>query len=149
MKRITRLFILLISILLILSTCSKKNPESPINRLGDPQLASYSNSNCLGSPMDKGEELSDEMIVKINGNNITVIHQNAVYNCCIDKIEVTLSISGNILKLIEKEIVGMPCACVCTFDIESVINNLSKGDYIIQIWNADQTELLAEKEISI
>ncbi|MDI6793842.1 MAG: carboxypeptidase regulatory-like domain-containing protein [bacterium] len=102
-----------------------------------PQLT-YSNSGCLSN---RGEPVKakDEIIAKVEGNEVYVTHRNAWYNCCLEEIRVELEQEGNQFKLIETAILeGSGCRCMCLYDVLAAISDLAAGEYIIQVWNEDQ-----------
>jgi len=110
-----------------------------------PYIQEYSNSGCLDdSPVD-GEEYpfcgEDEIIAEVEGYSIHITHKNATYNCCPDDIEVTLTTNGYNLKLVEKEILTMPCDCLCCYNVETDISGLIPGEYTVEFcWDDYETQ---------
>jgi hypothetical protein len=74
----------------------------------------------------------DQIEVIVEGDTIHLIHKNATYNCCPDDIEVSLSVEGNLLRLMEKEILTHPCYCMCCYDVKSTIVDLPSGSYTLE-----------------
>ena len=74
----------------------------------------------------------DEVEVTVQDRTLQIIHLKATYNCCPDDIEVTLEVDGNRLNLTETEIVTNPCFCLCCFNVESTIVELSTGRYTVE-----------------
>ena len=100
-----------------------------------PQLTEYWNSGCLNTLFDFGEELpcgEDEFAFSVSGSTLHVAHLNALYNCCVDDIVVTLTIEGNSLLLRETDVLTTPCDCMCCYDVESLIENLTPGTYTVE-----------------
>jgi len=105
---------------------------------GSPGIEEYSNSGCLpGSEFDLQYSQypgcgDDEVEVRVDGQKIHVLHKNATYNCCPDDIKVFLSVEGNLLKLMEEEILTHPCYCLCCYNVKSTVVNLPAGIYMIE-----------------
>ena len=124
---------------------------------GAPRLEEFSNSGCLPeSPIKDPYPFCDDderVVVQVEENRINVIHQSATYNCCPDDIEVSLRVEGNILRLWEEEILTTPCFCMCCFDVESTVGNLTPGTWFVEYcWDDYETGgiecFLGEVEIS-
>jgi len=110
-----------------------------------PYIKEYSDSGCLENSSVDAEEYpgygEEEIVAESKGNSIHVIHLNATYNCCPDEIEVTLSVEGNNLKLIEQEILTTPCDCLCCYDVGAEIAGLIPGEYTVEVcWNDWETQ---------
>ena len=119
-----------------------------------PYIEGYSNSRCLENSSVDAEEYpgcgEEEIIAKVEGNNIHITHLNATYNCCPDEIKVTLSAEGNSLKLVEKEILTTPCDCLCCYNVEAEIAGLMPGGYTVEVcWDDWETHGELCKEIMI
>jgi len=112
--------------------------ETPATPTLTPAIEEYSNSGCLaGSAVNsRGDQYpwcgQDEIEVSVENDNINVLHRNATYNCCPDDIQVSLSAEGNVVKMTEKEVLTTPCRCLCCYEIESTVVNLSAGIYEIE-----------------
>ena len=112
-----------------------------------PSIGEYSDSGCLdGTQMDSQEgEIypgcgEDEIELTVDTNTLQVVHRNALYNCCPDDIEVSLSIEGTELMLTETEILTTPCDCLCCYDVEATVVNLQAGMYtVIFCWHDYET----------
>ena len=89
------------------------------------------------------------MVASVEGNTIRVTHKNALYNCCLDDVEVELVTRGTVLELIETEILTYPCYCRCGYDVDSEIAPVGSGVYILRVWNADRTEMFGEAEVVV
>ena len=104
----------------------------------EPKLEEYSNSGCLTQVKGKtpGDQYpwcgGDEVGITVEGRTIQIVHRNATYNCCPDDIEVSLVVEGNVLNLTETEILTTPCDCLCCYNIESTMVDLSPGIYLVQ-----------------
>jgi len=99
----------------------------------DPYLVDYYNTGCVQYPPDGFCE-EDQFEFKVEDKTLFVKHTDALYNCCLDDIVVTLEVEGELLKLVEEEILTMPCWCVCCYEIWSVVKGLESGEYAIEYW---------------
>jgi hypothetical protein len=111
-----------------------------------PRIEKYSNSGCLpGSAFDSpGDQYpwcgSDEIEAFVEDHGIHVTHRNATYNCCPDDIKVSMSVEGNLLRLLEKEILTHPCFCLCCYDVKASIVGLLPGAYTLEYcWDDYET----------
>jgi hypothetical protein len=78
---------------------------------------------------------SERFVAEVVDCELIVRHIDAVYNCCIKEISVSVSVSGNLIELYETEVLEAPCDCLCPYDITTDISNLSAGTYSIEIRN--------------
>jgi len=77
----------------------------------------------------------DNIIITVSGNNITVLHADAFYNCCF-QITTEVVQTDSVINLYEHTS-GEPCFCMCYFDLTTTIYNLDPGTYTINVYNAD------------
>ena len=111
--------------------CSHRTGGVPV---GEAQLIRYSHSDtCVGSLSSDSAEV--EIIV--DGREITVVHKNALLNCCLDSILVDFTQQNSLLRLTEMEVVPRPCDCLCPFEVRATIEVSLPGTYIIEIWTGD------------
>jgi len=130
--------------------CGQEN-----NSVTDPddaaQLREYSHSDCVGESISGSYTnlLSDPADVEIivEGFQITIVHKNATFNCCLDYIQVVLTQQNFLLKLTETEFVTSPCLCTCPFAVSATIDVPSPGMYTIELWAHD--ELLWSGEVKV
>jgi hypothetical protein len=133
---------IIISLWILSLACSKSRKDEDVSVL---KHYSYSDS-CLSR---KGEVRSDSAQVEIiiNGLELTVIHKNAIFNCCLDSILLEFTHNDNILTLIENELATVPCRCWCPYKVEAEIKVPNPGDYILEIYTG--SELVYRKKIHI
>ncbi|MCX6829434.1 MAG: dockerin type I repeat-containing protein [candidate division Zixibacteria bacterium] len=74
---------------------------------------------------------SDSMVVEVIGNDLHIRHLNAFYNCCLRYMVDYYFERGNITA-VESD-TGMPCDCLCPFDLESVLYGVPAGTYIVRL----------------
>jgi hypothetical protein len=105
------------------------------------RITTVTHSDCTGeaAPGSLAEALADsaDVEIRIEGLEITVIHRNAMFNCCLDYIQVLLTQDESLLKLEESESVTMPCLCICPYEVNVTIEVPSPGTYTIEIWAHD------------
>jgi len=105
-----------------------------------PRIDTYSNSGCLpGDAQKDGYPWcgDDTFEMTAEAHSLHVTHRNATYNCCPDDIRVELTVAGRTLHLTEEEILTMPCACLCCYDVETTVVGLSPGTYTVEYCWAD------------
>jgi hypothetical protein len=104
--------------------------------LPEPHLGGYANSGCLpegAGPYQACEE-DDAFEFVVEGDRLSVTHQNATYNCCPEDIEVSLVVEGWLLTLTEEEILVQPCYCICCYEVTSTVEDLAPGEYVVEYW---------------
>ncbi len=119
-------------------------------------LSNVQNSDCLGNTRTTVDGDEDGMFpaatFEANYDSstgaVTAIHHNAVYNCCIDSIDVDLVQDGTTLKLYETEQVDMPCACVCPYDVSAQIDDLADGVYTVEFY-LDGGQLAGSAQVTV
>ena len=76
-------------------------------------------------------------------NLLYLLHENAIYNCCIEEISVTMEMAGNTINIYEDEkLEGSGCRCSCPYDITTKIGCLEPGTYTIKFFNKQTGKLL-------
>ena len=105
---------------------------------------SFAVSDCLGSA---SSARGDEVKIWVEGQDIVMEHHGAIYNCCATVV-IDFVDQRPILKLIERE-TGMPCHCLCPYDLSARIAGLPPGDYRVEVWNAEQTHLFGSAWVII
>ncbi len=132
--RIT-LLLLIITWGLILLNCMEKNDK------GEPEkaeLISYSYTGCINKILEHSDTAEVEIITEteVAPLFVTILHKNAIFNCCPDTILVEVSQSQDTLRIIEKEVIERGgCDCTCLFKVKIRIKVPSRGIYILEIWN--------------
>lgn len=106
---------------------------------GDPKGRFLAGSSCKGSPSEKGvvEELessSDTLISYLfdlrRGEGVVVAY-DVPMSCCVEAQSVTDVRGDNIV--ITPVQVGMPCKCMCTYDVTTGLENLMSRVYHITV----------------
>jgi hypothetical protein len=99
-----------------------------------------------GSP--NYETDSERFVAEVVDCKLIVWHIDAVYNCCIKDVEVSVTVSDQVIDLYETEILYAPCDCLCPYDITTEIFDLPPGVYTVQVRN-ERGLLGTIKEVSI
>jgi hypothetical protein len=109
---------------------------------------SFAVSGCLRSVSRANAEVE----IWVEGQDIVMEDRGAIYNCCA-KIVIDFVDQRPTLKLIERETYlyypGVPCPCLCPHDLSARIAGLPPGDYLVEVWNAEQTRLFGSAWVTI
>lgn len=104
---------------------------------GFPSGSLVSHSSCLS--MDKagedgGAKTAEECIEYQYGGQGTLLltHANAGLNCCPENFPATVTVAGGVITIDETPIPGM-CDCLCLFNLDYTIINVSPGTYQISV----------------
>jgi hypothetical protein len=75
----------------------------------------------------------DSILIQVTGNNILVTHKDALYNCC---AVITTEIVQNEYQIdLYEKASNEICDCLCNFDLQTLIQNLSSGVYTLSVYN--------------
>jgi hypothetical protein len=75
-------------------------------------------------------------------NTLTICHQSATFNCCVDNLLAVISVDGNTINIVESENAPEPCLCVCPYDLYMKIVNLLPDVYTLNISSPYLTEAI-------
>ena len=94
---------------------------------------------------------SGELELRYLGDGtVSFTHSNAVYNCCLDRIDLSLTSSGNTLRVIEQEVVTNACRCVCSYEVQGEITDLEAGTYTVEVVSAaDESTVLSSGSVTV
>jgi len=82
---------------------------------------------CL--TLKANQDVAEEMIVEVSGDTITVYHNGAYYQCCLE-YQVDYLVTGPIIWAIERD-TGFECDCICYFDLQSSSWGYPEGNYTL------------------
>lgn len=82
-----------------------------------------------------------------NDNTLLLRHLNAFFNCCLDYIQVQITVNENSILIRESEHAPNPCFCLCPYDVDMEIYNLSPDVYNMLILAPDCTEFWATLDL--
>ncbi|GEM_PF-783701 len=71
------------------------------------------------------------LYLEVVGNDLYVHHFHAFYQCCLF-YAVDWNQSGNHLVGFEAD-TGMPCDCICPFNLKSIVHDLEPGEYVVTL----------------
>jgi hypothetical protein len=74
----------------------------------------------------------DQVYASVFGADITVYHHGAVYNCCPDYFQYDVSVEKTRILVEEREILTMPCDCLCCFDLAVTLADNPPGEYDLE-----------------
>jgi hypothetical protein len=111
-------------------------------------------SDCLGSPllMNKEENsgFDGKIAVTVDGNDVTITHNDVVYNCAAVVEFESYCPAQNQIALIEHETLPNGAAnCICKFNLETKIEDLKPGTYTLKVYRDSTTYLFGEFEFTI
>lgn len=72
---------------------------------------------------------------------ISIVHESALYNCCPDRFDYSISQEGTSISVVETEVVTIPCACMCCYAIPVSVGPVQPGQYQIDFSWHDETGL--------
>jgi hypothetical protein len=89
-----------------------------------------SNSDSPGG-ITLASSIQDCVQYQYDGNSQLILnHINAGFNCCPGQISADIQISGNTITITEAES-QQGCKCLCLFDVDYLIQDLTPGTYTI------------------
>lgn len=102
---------------------------------GEPAVLDVENTECKdGAGGAKEDDWPQSLEFSYESGILSVTHINGQFNCCIDYIEVTLTVQNNVIDLYEQEVAAAPCWCICPFDVTTRIANLAPGVYAVNAY---------------
>jgi hypothetical protein len=129
MKKILILQLIILFLLIGCSSGTENNPQS------DKLYANY--TKCLNETGIINVEETPKTTIKWEFNNgiLKIYHLNAGFNCCFDRIEISVEQNGKSINIIENDI-GAKCDCNCPRDIDFMLKDIIEGTYTINIQEA-------------
>jgi hypothetical protein len=113
-----------------------------------PSVIDVGNSDCKdGSGPEAKDDWPQDITFDYEDGILTVTHVNGYFNCCLDSIDVTMSITGPVIDLYEVEVTPNPCFCECPFDVVTEIAGLAPGSYTVNIYADGAFAISGEVEI--
>ncbi len=81
----------------------------------------------------------DYFRTSVAGGVILITHENALYNCCPDRFDYSISQEGNLISVVETEVLTIACACMCCYTIPVEVGPVPPGQYQIDFFWHDET----------
>ena len=91
---------------------------------------------CCGAavaPADEWCRDADVLRVEVDGADVTIYHDAALYNCCPDPFQYDMAWEANTLVVTETEILTNPCFCICCFDLNTTIEDVPAGQWTLRL----------------
>lgn len=129
------LIILIILFLFIFGSCREKVTSPEVQSTG--LLMTYEGCKSFaatsGTKSASHSSNAECFEYQYNGQGqLALKHINSGFNCCPEKIDADISLSGGLIYIKERE-KAQGCFCRCLFDIDYQINDLKPGTYTIEI----------------
>jgi hypothetical protein len=77
------------------------------------------------------ETCTDSVFAWVGGDHVRVFHTGALYNCCPTRFDYDVFVEWSSILVVENEILENPCYCVCCIDLETEIEGLAPGAYVL------------------
>ncbi|MHC4640174.1 MAG: right-handed parallel beta-helix repeat-containing protein [Planctomycetota bacterium] len=96
----------------------------------------YEVDNCI--PWEPGSSMAIEpnqtrFSVRVEGNNIH-FEDLITANCCADRIELQMTVEGNLITIYEiEQLVGVPCPCICDYPVTATLGPFEEGTYLVEV----------------
>ncbi len=75
----------------------------------------------------------DEFDLWVEYGVLHALHHDAEYNCCADDIVVSLTVTGQLVRLDETEVPhDPPCPCLCCYEVGATVVGLQPGTYTVE-----------------
>jgi hypothetical protein len=80
----------------------------------------------------------DYVLAEVDGGNLVLHHKYAAYNCCPDPFTFAMTSSNDSLYVTEREVLTMPCSCLCCYNLSTTVEGLAPGEWhIVYRWLDD------------
>jgi hypothetical protein len=56
-------------------------------------------------------------------------------NCCPDKLELQMTVEGDLITINEVEYLTMPCLCICDYPVTATLGPFEPGTYTLEVYN--------------
>jgi hypothetical protein len=91
----------------------------------------------------------DRLAAVVAGDTLTVQHDAATYNCCMDSVTYSVTQTEGTIEIREAEALTDPCTCLCCYNVSVQVEDLAAGDWtLVFIWydyDTDRWEQWAEQ----
>jgi len=108
-------------------------------------------SDCVSDPIyfrtfeEQPEVRDGQVSVNVEGNDITIYHDNVIYNCAaVIEYETYLSPHKEIVIIEHETLPNGAAYCICEFDLEIEITDLKPGDYVLKMYREDTSHIFGE-----
>jgi hypothetical protein len=132
MRCILRIFLLIP--LVMLAACQQNSASADHPFLpggGNLRLAAL--GDCMGSSTALAADGQDKLLATVSGSTVSFVHSGAVFNCCLDSLDLEMYFWGGILRVLELPYCDQPCDCTCDYTVHGEIDELDPGFYTLEI----------------
>ena len=116
-------------------------PDLPDNWSNAEEIVDFTQSMCQGSPDDEPQD--KELEAMKDESSIVVLYNNVTLNCDTE-IEGFQQVDGNTISVLLQPEDMNPSGrskCICLYDFEFVIPNITSGSYEVELfWRKDNTQ---------
>jgi hypothetical protein len=88
---------------------------------------------CMGSSTALAADSQDKLLATVSGGTVSFVHTAAVFNCCLDSLNLEMFSWGGILRVLELPYCDQPCDCTCDYVVHGEITELEPGFYTLEI----------------
>ncbi len=84
----------------------------------------------------------DQISATVVGDTLTVLHEKAAYNCCMDGTDYSVTQDASTIHIQETELLTIPCLCLCCFNLSVQVADLAAGLYTVVFtwWDYDTSQ---------
>lgn len=102
---------------------------------GDELSFTLSHSDCQSSRAGAATYAANLDCLELTvteGPVLHLIHRNAAFNCCPGDLEADITVAGNAITIVERELQAA-CDCDCLYDLTYTISGLAAGSYTVTV----------------
>ena len=114
---------------------------------GEAAIVSTERTDCKNGGKEAKDDWPQSLTFDYADDLLTVTHVNGVFNCCLERIDVTMELDGFVLDLYEVEFTPDPCFCECPFDVTTRIAGLGSGAYTVNVYDDGAFDLSGQVTI--
>lgn len=82
----------------------------------------------------------DRIHAVVAEDTVTVFHDAAAYNCCMDSVTYSVAQTSGRIEIVETERLTNFCTCLCCFDLSVQVEDVAPGTYALVLsWHDDET----------
>lgn len=115
---------------------------------GPSLLVGQSHQSSCREGTDQELPLSPEVVLQVEGRHLTVLHRNALTNCCLTTA-MEVKVDGTSITVWEREQPGEACRCLCPRELSVTIYYLALGMYTVQLYRDDEPEPFWKGQVRI
>ena len=120
-----------------------------------PSIQSTDNGNCLNvnrDVIDGDAPLYPEGFTATYNDQtglVTATHENVVFFCGMETVNVEMTIDAQTIKLLETEGAGTPADCECPYNAVTIIANLLPETYTIEFYKGSLGNLAGSTTVQV